>query len=767
MIVRVALDTPLTTLFDYRWDASAGAPPQPGQLVQVSFGRRTLTGIVWELTQRSDVPDERLKPVLATWRDLPPLPRSWLGLVEFAARYYQRPLGEVALPALPGYLRTPQRWPRLLAERGLERYRLRPEAAEALLTHIPTRAAAQRRLAEGLVGAGTLDADEARALCAKAPALLREWMARQWVEVEVEVDTGISFAPPEAMLPETAGAPSLTDEQRQAVDAIAAALNPSTGGDTGTATAFAPFLLHGVTGSGKTEVYLHAVEAALAASARAGAPAQVLVLVPEINLTPQLEGVFRNRFPRETLVTLHSGLAEGERARHWLAAHLGRARIVLGTRLAILASLPWLRLILVDEEHDPSYKQQEGLRYSARDLAVWRAGQLGIPVVLGSATPSLDSWRRAEQGRYRRLALTQRASPDAALPQVKLIDLEQERKAARTLDDGLSRPLLAAMADRLARGEQSLLYLNRRGYAPVLACEACGWISGCPRCSAHLVLHKPERLLRCHHCGLEARIPRACPDCGNADLAPLGRGTQRVEETLARHFPQARIARIDADSTRRKGSAQALFDEVHAGAIDILVGTQMVAKGHDFRNVTLVGVINADAALFSHDFRAAERLFAQLMQVSGRAGRAARQHGPGEVLIQTRYATHPLYGALMRHDYTGFAQDLLIERQNAQLPPFSYQALLRAEARSLADALAFLAMARELAQREDMADPRVALYDAVPMTMVRVANVERAQLLVESPSRNAVQRLLAAWLPELRACKTAVRWHIEVDPLDI
>ncbi|MDE2611098.1 MAG: primosomal protein N', partial [Burkholderiales bacterium] len=430
----------------------------------------------------------------------------------------------------------------------------------------------------------------------------------------------------------------------------------------------------------------------------------------------------------------------------------------------VLASLPHLRLVVVDEEHDPSYKQQESLRYSARDLAVWRAHQRGIPIVLGSATPSLDSWRRAQQGRYQLLTLRERASPEAALPAVRLIDLQRESQAQRALEDGLAQPLLGAIAERLARGQQSLLFLNRRGYAPVLACDACGWISGCPRCSAHLVLHKSERRLRCHHCGLEAAIPRACPDCGNLDLAPLGRGTQRIEETLVRRFPQARIARIDADSTRRKGSAQALFDEVHAGEIDILVGTQMVAKGHDFRNVTLVGVVNADAALFSHDFRAGERLFSQLMQVSGRAGRAGQ---PGEVLIQTRYADHPLYAALLRHDYAGFAAGQLAEREQAGLPPFTHQALLRAEARALAVALEFLQTARELGQTPALAATQVTLYDPVPMTLVRVANSERAQLLVESPSRPALQQFLSAWIPCLRQTKTAARWYLEVDPLDI
>jgi primosomal protein N' (replication factor Y) (superfamily II helicase) len=436
---------------------------------------------------------------------------------------------------------------------------------------------------------------------------------------------------------------------------------------------------------------------------------------------------------------------------------------VLGTRLAVLASLPKLALIVVDEEHDPAYKQQEGLRYSARDLAVWRAKQLGIPVVLGSATPSLESWWQADQGRYKRLTLARRAVADAALPAVRLIDLEEERRRGRASVEGLSGPLLAALKSRLERGEQSLVFLNRRGYAPALSCDACGWVAGCPRCSAYVVLHKPERALRCHHCGWEARIPRSCPECGNVDIAPLGRGTQRVEETLATAVPGARVLRIDADSTRRKGSAQALFSDVHAGEVDILVGTQMIAKGHDFQRVSLVGVLNADTALFSHDFRASERLFAQLMQVSGRAGRAGL---PGEVLVQTRYPRHALYHALGRHDYVGFANSTLAERRDAHLPPFVYQALLRAEGRTLDAALAFLQQAAA-ALAEIPAAERVTVYDAVPMTIVKVANVHRAQLLLESASRQALQATLRAWQPALRALKGVLRCGVEVDPLDI
>ncbi|VVE19483.1 Primosomal protein N' [Pandoraea eparura] len=804
-IARVALDTPLLTLFDYRLDQAAS----PGQLVQVPFGRRQVVGVVWELTQRSEVDPGKLRDVTAVWHELPPLGDDWRDLMQFASRYYQRGIGEVALPGVPAHLRTPMRWPRLLAQRGVQRYRLADGAVAALLESVPARLRAQRRLAEGLAQAGTLDADEARALCAKAADVLKQWAAAGWVVVDtvpfheavrhadeadgedgessvVYVNNPTNSALAEASVSTDLGiqdAPradrTLTVGQADAVAAIHNALEAAgaqclaatapagkrdagSAGDAGDLPPCPPFLLYGVTGSGKTEVYLRAVAEALRER-----DAQILVLVPEINLTPQLEGVFRARFPDETLVTLHSGLAEGERARHWLAAHRGEARVVLGTRLAVMASLPHLRLIVVDEEHDPSYKQQEGLRYSARDLAIWRANRLRIPVVLGSATPSLDSWRRAEQGRYVRLAMPERATPDAVLPRVSLIDMDIERKRQRTVHEGLSQSLLAAIRARLEAGEQSLLFLNRRGYAPVLNCDACGWISDCRRCSAHMVLHKPERRLRCHHCGAESHIPHACPDCGNLDLAPLGRGTQRIEEALAEQFPEARLARIDADSTRRKGSAQALFAQVHAGEVDILIGTQMVAKGHDFRNVTLVGVVNADSALFSHDFRAAERLFAQLMQVAGRAGRAARADGPGDVLIQTRYASHPLFASLMRHDYAGFAAQQLEERRVALLPPFTHQALLRAEARRLDDAMTFLKRAREIAAAPALHDARISLWDPVPMTMVRIAGTERAQLVVESPHRGALQRFLTHWMSELRALKAPVRWHLEVDPLEI
>ncbi|WP_322043599.1 primosomal protein N' [Paraburkholderia sp. J67] len=750
--VGVALDHPQPVLYDYRYPPDAPTP-QPGMLVRVPFGRREAVGLICEVSAHSDVPANKLRDVSAVCASCPPLSAHWLALVGFAADYYQRSLGEVALPALPQALRDPARWARLLAPE--ERYRLLPAGREALPDALPARAQVLRRLAQALLDAGELDLVDARALHPKAAVTLESWREAGWVEYEC-IEFGMAQAGENAAAKNTDASAKpalhqLSDEQATAVEAILES------------DGFAPFLLHGVTGSGKTEVYLRA----LAGLLEREPDAQALVLVPEINLTPQFEAAFRTRFagvlPDDAIVTLHSGLAEGERARHWLAAHTGRARIVLGTRLAVLASLPRLAMLVVDEEHDPAYKQQEGLRYSARDLAVWRAKQLGVPVVLGSATPSLESWWQAEQGRYTRLTLSRRAVAEAVLPSVRLIDLEEERRRGRASFEGLSGPLVAAMKARLERGEQSLIFLNRRGYAPVLSCDSCGWVAGCPRCSAYVVLHKPERALRCHHCGWEARIPHSCPDCGNVDIAPMGRGTQRIEEALASAVPGARVLRIDADSTRRKGSAQALFSDVHAGEVDILVGTQMVAKGHDFQRVSLVGVLNADNALFSHDFRASERLFAQLMQVSGRAGRAGLA---GEVIVQTRYPRHAIYHALARHDYVGFANTQLAERRDAHLPPFVYQALLRAEGRTLEAALAFLAEAAQMLTAIPSA-ARVMAYDAVPLTIVKVMNVHRAQLLVESGSRAALQATLREWLPALRGLRGVLRWNLEVDPLDI
>ena len=515
------------------------------------------------------------------------------------------------------------------------------------------------------------------------------------------------------------------------------------------AAGFQTFLLHGVTGSGKTEVYLRAIEAVLA---RGG---QALMLVPEIALTPQLEGRVSARFPGAHIVSAHSGVADAARTRAFMAALEGTADIVLGTRLSVFMPLPRLQLIVVDEEHDASFKQQEGLRYSARDMAIFRARQRDVPIVLGSATPSLETFHHGVTGRYRKLDLTSRAVA-AAMPEVATVDTRKEK-----LQDGLSSDMVSAVSERLRRGEQSLLFLNRRGYAPVLACTACGWISQCRRCAANLVVHLADRRLRCHHCGLETPIPGGCPDCGNRDIQPFGRGTQRLEARLAELFPAARILRIDRDSADSPKKWQALLEAIHAGEADILVGTQMLAKGHDFPKLTLVGVVGADAALFAADFRAPERLFAQLMQVGGRAGRAQL---PGEVLIQTEYPDHPLYRALIGHDYEAFARAQLAEREAAGFPPFAFQALLRAEAPELAQSIDFLKDAVSRASTFS----EVLIYDPVPMRLARLKNRERAQLLVESRSRPALHAFLAAWLPVLHGLKAPrdLRWHLDVDPLE-
>ncbi|NYT63298.1 primosomal protein N' [Alcaligenaceae bacterium] len=680
--VRVALDIPILDVFDYR---CVQAVPI-GTRVIVPFGPRKLVGIVVATPEHPAIDPKLVKDVDQVLDDTPPLSADWLRMAAFAAQYYQRPIGEVILPALPSALR------KVAAYQG-------------------------KRSAGG-------------------PVKRLDRRTKKVASNAIQADQ----------------APLLNPEQLIAADAIAALQDHKT------------ILLHGVTGSGKTEVYLHAAKAALARGR------QVLFLVPEINLTPQLEQSLRTRLAGiaepDTLAVMHSGLADGERLLAWLNVQRGKARILLGTRLAIFAPLPDLGLIIVDEEHDTSYKQQDGLRYSARDLAVWRGRDRNVPVVLGSATPSLESWNHAERGHYQRFTLARRAR-EVELPEIRLVDTRR-----LTMQEGFSPHLVKALGERLERGEQSLIFLNRRGYAPVLNCASCGWVSNCPRCTAYTVLHRAgarRNHLQCHHCGYQARVPRACPDCGDQDLKPMGRGTQRVEEHLAELFPGARIARIDADSTRLKGSAAALFAKVHAGEVDLLVGTQMVAKGHDFANLGLVGVLNADAMLFAQDFRAPERLFAQLMQVAGRAGRHVRG---GEVIIQTDYPEQAVYQALLKHDYLGFAEYGLSERKVVGLPPYAYQALLTAEARELATAVDFLTQARAWpAEYPDLFPTATAitLYDPVPLRVVRVANIERAQLLVESASRPALQAFLTAWSYALGdlARQFRVRHNLEVDPLEI
>lgn len=670
----VAVETPQHAAIGGLLDYTAPQALPPGTLVRVPLGRRDVPGIVWDRAADASVGDLQLRPVAEALQALPPLGEAWRRLVDFAAGYYQRSVGELALAVLP------------------------PELRKVDDTQLARRVAKLAKLAP---------------------------------------------PPAAADMP----APPLTAEQQAAVDAIEASATPA--------------LLHGLTGSGKTEVYLHAAARTLAAGR------QALVLVPEINLTPQLEARFAARFPGRRLVSLHSALTPAQRLRHWLLAHLGQADLVLGTRLAVFAPLPRLGLVIVDEEHDPSFKQQEGARYSARDLAVWRAHDAGVPVVLGSATPSLETWQRVAEGRYRKLVLASRIG-GGVLPRVRVFDMGRLPRGPEP--PVLAPPLLDAIGQRIARGEQSLLLLNRRGYAPVLHCGACGWKSGCPHCSAWRVFHKGDRTLRCHHCGFAERVPRACPDCGNLDIAPVGRGTEKLQEQLATLLPGARIARIDADSTRGKGALESQLAAVHAGDVDVLVGTQMVAKGHDFRRITLVAAVNPDSALFASDFRAPERLFALLMQAGGRAGRDAAQAAASEMWVQTGHPQHPLFAALRAHDFDAFAASQLAERRSAGLPPFSHLALLRAEARSVEVASAFLDDASTLAAEAD-AGEAVSLYPPVPPPVQRVADVERVQMLVESASRPALQRFLAGWLPQLHPLrarhKGLIRWAVDVDPLGI
>ena len=726
-IARVVLDVPIDEAFDYL--APGATPEDIGHRVRVPFGRRQAVGVLVGLSDRSDLPPGKLKAVAHIFRDIPPLSAADLKLLRFCADYYHHPLGEVVLNSLPTRLR--QTGEQSLPSRRL--YRL-TEMGQAISTEqLPSRAGVQRKLLAMLQEKKAAYREEINDLAASAPQALKQFLAQGWVEERSELP---GLTPPAGEPPTL---PLLSLPQQTAVQTV---LDAGPG--------YRVWLLHGITGSGKTEVYLRLIANTLEQGR------QALVLVPEINLTPQLEERIRRRFPGRALVSLHSGLNDTERVHHWLLAQVGQADIVLGTRLSVFTPLPHLGLIVVDEEHDGSYKQQEGLRYSARDVAVVRASQRGVPIVLGSATPSLESWHNAQTGRYTLLDLPERAAENAALPAVHLVDTRRYK-----LEQGFSEPLLRALGSRLAQKEQSLVFINRRGFAPVLLCSACGWAAPCHRCATRLVVHLRERILRCHHCGHEERIPLTCPSCGNADLVTVGHGTQRVEETLTARFPDARILRVDRDSTRRKHALREMLEQVHRGEADILVGTQMLAKGHDFPQLTLVGILDADGALYSSDFRASERLFSQLMQVAGRAGRAG---AGGEVLIQTNFPEHPLYAAIQRHDYAAFAGALLDERNLARFPPFCHQALLRAEAPSLASALDFLQQAMNMGKRLDYP---VEIYDPVPAQMARLAGKERAHLLVQADARKPLQAFLSRWITALRQDKQQkVRWSLDVDPLE-
>ena len=731
-LFRVALDTPLRRLFDYLPPAppAASVGIEPGVRVRVPFGRRRLVGVVMAVADTSEVPPERLKPILEVLDAAPALEASSLELIEWAAEYYHHPVGQVLATALPKLMRlgagvaaTEERWTLTGAGRA------------AAAAGEPRRAAKQRALLEflgsrgGAAAAGSLSGHSA-----SFPGAARALEKRGWIE-RAEV---VPVEAPEPVCARAAG-PALLPEQRAAVERVAAA-----------AGAYAAFLLEGVTGSGKTEVYLRLTEETLARGRT------VLVLVPEIGLTPQLVGRFRERF-EAPLAVLHSALTDQERLAAWRAAWRGHARIVLGTRSAVFAPLPRLGLIVVDEEHDASFKQHEGaLRYSARDLAVVRARLARVPVLLGSATPSLETLNNVAAGRYTRLRLLRRPG-ESQPPLLKLIDLRVHAAEA-----GISTPAALAIERHLGADGQVLVFLNRRGYAPTLLCTACGWIAPCRECDARLTVHLAASRLRCHHCGAEAPLPARCLQCGFA-VKPVGQGTERIEAALGARFPGVAIARLDRDVVRRRGDLAEVVRRMASGEARILVGTQMVTKGHDFPDLTLVVVLNADQGLFSADFRAPERLAQTIVQVAGRAGRGSK---PGEVLIQTEFPQHPLLMSLLERGYDGFAEAALAERLQASWPPFSRLAALRASGKTREAALGFLAAARAAAGTPPHG---LKLLGPVPAAMAKRAGRYHAQLLIESRERPPLHRFLDAWLPEVETQKNAqrVRWALDVDPLEL
>jgi len=727
-IARVAVGAPLHSLFDYRIPDHGHVVA--GARVRVSFGRAHVIGVVTELVGDSECPPDRLKPIDAVLDPEPLLHQQDLEFLAWVAGYYHHPPGEVVAAALPLRLRK--------AEAALSPdgpgWRLTPSGL-AQLEALPPRAPRQAEVLSwlGARPGAEVPLAELRAALPGSAAVVRALREKGWME-----ETTLSAcADP---VPEAPQGLQLNEEQAQAVGSLQADL----GG-------FSVSLLDGVTGSGKTEVYLQLSAATLAAGQ------SVLVLVPEISLTPQLLQRFRERLG-PTVRVMHSGLSDSEREQTWHRLRLGLSRVLLGTRSSIFTPISRLGLVLVDEEHDSSFKQMEGFRYSARDLAIVRAQRAGCPVVLGSATPSLESLRNAQTGRYRHLRLERRAG-GALSPTVDLLDIRDQ-----PLQSGMSQLLLDRVSAALAQGEQVILFLNRRGYSPVLSCFSCGWLSDCPRCDARQTLHKASGLLWCHHCGAQRRVPRTCPDCGAEDLHPLGQGTEQLEDFLAQRFADYPLIRVDRDATARKGSLDRLLDRLHRAEAALLVGTQMLAKGHHFPRVTLVGVLDADGGLYSADFRATERMAQLLVQVAGRAGRGDR---PGRVLIQTRYPDHPLLQTLVRKGYRAFAEQALLERQAASMPPYSHQALLRADANRLESAETFLDQVVGWARGQRVAG--VEIWGPVPAPMARRAGRHRVHLLFQAERRDALHcllRQLPAYAADMPAAKR-VRWSLDVDPLDL
>ncbi len=724
-IIRVALDVPLDVLFDYILPNAKRK--HIGARVQVPFRRKLVIGVIIEVTSNSSVPANKLKSAKCIFSDIPPLPKALLDLFRFCSDYYHSPLGEVVMNGLPTRLRSGK--PFMQKSQSIFKFRITDKGHVVDTSSIPSRSYLKSRVLAYLKESGDISVNEIKKISPGATRILKQFVKLGWVEA-------IPSTLPSAS--ELSLGPELTKEQKIAVDEISAESDQ-----------FNCWLLHGVTGSGKTEVYLQLVALKLLQGK------QTLVLIPEISLTPQLETVFHTRFPDTSIISLHSGLNSTERANGWLQALEGKAKIILGTRLAVFTPIPNLGLIIVDEEQDSSFKQKSGLCYSARDVAIFRAKYTNIPIILGSATPSLESYFNAINRRYRMLRLLSRAADKAELPNVICIDTRVVK--AR---EGLSDPIIKAIEKNLTLNRQSLIFINRRGFAPVLMCKSCAWTAACTRCTSRLVVHLREKKLRCHYCGYVEDISPVCPKCGGQEVAPFGHGTQRIESVLAEHFPDARILRIDRDSTRRKEAWKEILKDIHNQHVDILVGTQILAKGHNFPNLGLVGILNSDASLYSTDFRAAEYLFSQLMQVAGRGGRG---NITGEVLIQTKFPNHPIYHALRKHNYEILAQTLLAERKQANFPPFVYQALLRAEASQLDTALDFLANAAKMIQPTK----NMEIFDPVPAQMSRLKGMERAHLLVQSYSRKELQKFLVSWRSKLDKLPTRkTRWMLDIDPLE-
>ncbi len=732
-VVRVALDTPIRKAFDY-WepDAQGGRRALPGTRVRVPFGRQHLVGVVLEVGVAADVPQAKMKRITEVLDPAPVFDTELLKLLAFAAAYYHHPIGEVTAAALPKLAREGA------AATALSTLWFATQAGIAALETVELRRARKQHavLARIATHADGIDADTLDAEFPNARDTLRNLVKRALVSSAEVAAVAATATADAALVQQVAWQPS--DEQRAAIERIAAALG-----------SFNTILLHGITGSGKTEVYLRAVETTL----RRGE--NVLVLVPEIGLTPQLVGRFAARFT-VPLAVMHSGLTDRERLDAWRRALSGEARIVIGTRSAVFSPVVNLGLILIDEEHDASFKQQDSaFRYSARDLAIVRAQQRGVPVVLGSATPSLETLHNALTGRYLHLSLPRRAG-QASPPRAATVDLREH-----AVRQGLSTPAVDAIRRHLDADGQVLVYINRRGYAPTLACTACGWCAPCRDCDAKLTVHLGANQLRCHHCGAQAALPTNCPQCGYAVRA-VGQGTERVEETLAELFPHAPIARLDRDVARKRGDIESVVARIASGEARILVGTQMVTKGHDFPNLTLVVILNADHGLFSTDFRAPERLAQTIVQVAGRAGRAERA---GEVLIQTEYPEHPLLQSLLLHGYDGFATTALAERQAARWPPFARLAALRANALEQATAIEFLREARRQAGKP----AALKLLGPAPAAMAKRAARYHAQLLVEAEDRALLHRFLGPWLERIEQQSTPrdLRWSLDVDPLEL